>query len=356
MAASSGFLRAAAAAGALCILATAGLAQAPRGTAQAQLGTARLSIEYGAPPWNESRKETIERALPVGALWRLGADTRTTFVVAEGDVAIGGQLIEAGGYGLNVRRTGEQEWAFVVYEGSDSTAGREDPQWEIPAQLDAAAEPAGQLLVALAPVKTGAELRVRWGPLALSAPVCAVTTRESELAFGEESATARWFARPAAAAPAAGRFCCVGKVGSFWIGDVDAAFEVELALDGAKARARFTSRERALLAAKVARAEAEADGLRKRAAAAASPRTQQALERAEAALAEVRAEVEALAAPPPLEVDLALTAAKAPTGTFGAELVRRAGKLVLVVDADGKAGETAIDEAKLLPKPADHPR
>src|SRR5688572_25055814 len=116
----------------LAILTPAIPAQASRETAEATVGSAKVRIEYGAPPWKDDRRGQVER-LPVGSLWRLGADGRTTLVVEGGEIWLGDALIESGGYGLNLRRSGEKEWAFVVFDGSDTNPGPADVVWEAPA-------------------------------------------------------------------------------------------------------------------------------------------------------------------------------------------------------------------------------
>jgi len=329
-------------------------AQAARESATAKVGATNLRIDYGAPPWSESRKAQIEQGLPVGSVWRLGADTRTTFVVEGGDVAIGGQLIESGGYGLNLRRIGAKEWAFVVYDGSDTTVLPDDNEWQIAATLAEKSDAAPpQLAIAFAEMGGRQSLVVRWGPMELSAPVAALTSRDADLAVAGEQGVARWFSCDAKAAPAAGAWMRVGRVANFWVGDSDASFDVDLKLGDGQATLRFENKERAKVATKVARLEAALAAAKARADAAPSPRMQQAIEKADAALKEKQAELAALTLlPAPHEVVVKLAAAKKASGRVGAELVRRNDKLIVVVDADGKAGEAAVDEKKIVPSAA----
>ncbi len=343
--------------------APAAFAQVPRGTAEARIGNAKLAIEYGAPPWNAARQQQLDTALPVGEAWRLGADGRTTLLIDGGDVLIGGVLVEAGGYGLNLRRTGEQEWAFVAYDGSDTNVADGDGQWEIPAKRVESKEASAQLEVLIRESNAGAAgaavkaLVVRFGPIELSAPLDVVVTEEGELSIAGESATVRSFMYLPESL-ASDRFVRVGRVGSFFVGDDDGAFDVDLRRDGAKALLRFSSRGRAAVADRVARQRASVERLKARAGAAASPRVRQGIERAESELAKLEAELVALATlPPPYEVAVPLKQDFAnATGTVTVRLRRRNDALWAEVFADDSTGAMKLDEAKLLPKGGSQPR
>jgi len=328
-------------------------AQAARGTASAKCGDATLTIEYGAPPWSEARKGQIESGVPVGGNWRLGADTRTTFVVEGGDVAIGDQVIESGGYGLNLRRVGAKEWAFVVYDGADTNVSPDDNEWQIAATtVEASDAPPPALSIAFADAAGGGRrLVVRFGPLEVAAPVAALEMAEADLAVAGEQAGARWLTRSAKDAPAAGSWIRVGRASNFYVGDLDGSFEVELAVNGDSARVRFSNRDKSKVAAKVAALGAALATAKERAGTSASPRIRQGVERAEAAWKAKQDELAALElAPDPVEVTVKLAAAKTPSGKLGARVVRRNDGLHVVVDADGKAGEAKLDEAAIVPR------
>ncbi len=328
-------------------------AQAARGTASAKFGSATLTIEYGAPPWNEARKGMVESGVPVGGNWRLGADTRTTFVVEGGDVAIGDQVIESGGYGLNMRRVGAKEWAFVVYDGADTNVSPDDNEWQIAATTAEASDaPPPALTIAFAETTGGGQrLVVRFGPLEVAAPVAALDAAEADIAVAGEQAGARWLTRAAKDAPAAGGFMRVGRASNFYVGDLDGSFEVDLALNGDGAKVRFSNRDKSKVTAKVAALAAAAATVKERAAGSTSPRLRQTVERAETALKAKQDELAALAlAPDPVEVTVKLTAAKTPSGKLGARVVRRNEGLFVVVDADGKTGELKLDEAAIVPR------
>lgn len=331
------------------------LAQASRENATAELGGVHVEVEYGSPPWREERIGQIDKMLPVGAVWRLGADRRTTLLVKGGAILIGDTVVEEGGYGLNLRRTSEKQWAFVVYDGSDTNVGPDDQEWEIPAQtIDAAGEEAPpRLVVAFEEVAGSQALAVRWGPLAVRTPVAAIETRETEVVLGGEQATGRWFVRGAGSAPRPGAWTRVGSLGSFFVDDVDCAMDFLLKLDGAKARIRVQNRERARLVERLARVESQLAQATGNAGSPGQPtaRFNANVKRFADAKAKLEQEIADLgAAPQPLEIELALPSAKEPTGRIAVELLRRDDRLVIAVDAFDRAGEAAVDEAKLLPK------
>ncbi|MSR47877.1 MAG: DUF2911 domain-containing protein [Planctomycetes bacterium] len=338
----------------LVVLATVASAQAARGTANATVGAATLSIEYGAPPWSEARKGQIETGVAVGGVWRLGADTRTTFVVEGGDVAIGDQLIESGGYGLNVRRVGEKAWAFVVFDGSDTMVLPDDNEWQIAAATAEKSDaPPPQLSVVFADAAGKKSLVVRFGPLEIAAPVVALEVSEGDLAIAGEQGGARFISRAAADAPVAGSWMRVGRVSNFYVGELDGSFDVDLKLDGETATLRFQNRDKAKAVAKIARLDAELATAKARAGSSTSPRMRQVVERGEAALKAKQEELAALAlAPDPVELPVKLAAAKKASGRLGATLVRRGAKLFAVIDGDTRAAEVEIDDRRIVPSAA----
>jgi hypothetical protein len=320
-------------------------AQAPRATVESKVGEAKVVIEHGCPPWSEQRRAQMDQMLPVGGYWRLGADTRTTLVVDGADVAIGDLVVERGGYGFNVRRAGEKEWTFALYDGSDTNPGPDDAIFETPVALTEKQDAAPDRLVISFP-DGGKTLVVRFGPLELRAPVAAIQTRESELSIGGESATAKWFSRTAADAPRG--WTRAGTIASFYVGDFDAAMDVDLKLDGGKALVRFTNRERAKLADKLARIERQLELAGQGARRFQAGKKQ--LEEQKASLTEELAKLAPV--PAPVELEVALKPAAKKSGRSGAELVRRENKLAIAVDADALAGELAVDEKRILPAPA----
>jgi hypothetical protein len=328
-------------------------AQAPRESAEVSFGPIKVSVDHGCPAWNEQRLAQLKEQVPVGALWRMGADDHTTILVAGGAIRLGDLVIDDGGFGLNARRTGEREWNFVLYDGGEATAETEDNKWETPATFTERQDPAPERLAfTISDEKVGATavkvLSVRFGPMVLSAPIVPVEARDGEVKLGGEIANARWFAVTAANAPRAGAWVRTGETRSFFVGDVNCAFDVDLKLDEKGAAVRFRNRARAKVADEIAGLNAQLARVKKEPAGG---------HRAEREVIELEATLEKLAeelkdvgpAPEPFELAVPLTAAKTPSGKISAELVSKGGKLELVVQANDRAGSVAVDEAKLLP-------
>jgi hypothetical protein len=326
-------------------------AQAPRESAEVAFGPIKVCVEHGCPPWNEARRAQMERQLPVGGLWRIGADDHTTILVSGGAIRLGDLVVDDGGFGLNARRATETDWTFVVYDGGEATASPEDNTWETPATFTERQDPAPErLAITIADEKGTKLLTVRFGPMVLSAPIVPVESRDAELTLGGETANTRWFSAAAANAPRPGAWVRVGTTRSFFVGEVNCALDVDMKLDASGAAVRFRNRARARVADKIAELGAEVARLKKGAAGEGGARAERAVKSLEAQLAKLTEELKDVgSAPEPLELAVPLAAAKSPSGKFGAELVRHGDKLELVVQANDRAGTVAVDEAKLLP-------
>ena len=326
------------------------LAQAPRESAECQVGGAKLSLEYGCPPWNEQRRRQIDSMLPVGGLWRLGADDRTTLVIADGAIRLGDVVVEAGGYGLNVRRNTEKEWTFVLFDGGESTAADEDNTWETPAAFEEKKDKAPERLeLAFGDEKGGKSLAVRFGPLALRAPIVPVEVKEAELALGGGKVPARWYTVKSADAPRAGAWARTGTTASFMVGDVDGAFDVDLKIEDKQALVRFSNRGRARVVSRIAQVDARLAALKGAGSKAAAAERIRGLEEQKTQLAEELKDLGA--APAPVEVAVPLTSAGSADAKIGAELLKRGPRLFVIVHAGGAVGEAAVEEAQLLPPP-----
>lgn len=320
-------------------------AQAPRESAEATFGTIKVSVEHGCPPWNEHRLEQMKRQVPIGGLWRMGADDHTTMLVSGGAIRLGDLVVEEGGLGLNARRTGERDWSFVLYDGGEATASPEDEMTETPATFNERQDPAPERLsIAFVDDKGSKLLQVRFGPMVLTAPVVPISVHESELELGGEKPSTRWFSAAAANAPKSGAWVRAGATQSFYVGDVNCGFDVDLKIDASGAAVRFRNRARAKVADRIAALDAQLDRLKK------SGGGERELAYVNEQKAKLADELKELGpTPEPFELAVPLAAAKTPSGKFGAELVKKGGKLELVVKANDKEGSVAVDESKLLP-------
>lgn len=348
--ASHRFARSCTAAAFTALFSVGAQAQAPRGNAEVQLGATQVSLEFGCPPWSARRKSELDHALAADGLWRVGADSRTTLVVRGGALRLGDLVVEEGGVGLNVRRLGEQQWNFVVYDGGEATAQLADNFEETAATFTEKSDAAPERLQ-IAFVEAGGKRRlsVRFGPWQLEAPVAAVTVNETEMKLGGENVVARWFSVAEADAPPAGTFTRVGASNSFFVGEPDCAFLVDARFDGKSATIRCTNRGAARIDAKSAELRRELAVLKQAGGSAAQQ-------------AELTAQIESLASdraalgdvPKSCEVTVPLAPAAKASGRFGARLERRGAELFVVVDAGAAGGAVKLDEAQLLPGGAKH--
>jgi hypothetical protein len=323
-------------------------AQAPRASAEVSFGAIKVSVEYGCPAWNERRLAQMEQQVPIGGLWRMGADDHTTILVSGGAVRLGDLVIDDGGFGLNARRTGEREWSFLLYDGGEATASPEDETSETPATFTERQDPAPERLAITIGDEKGAKvLQVRFGPLVLSAPIVPLAVRDVEIKLGAETVDARWFTAAAANPPRNGAWVRAGATRSFFVGDVNAALDIDLKIDASGATVRFRNRARSKIADRIASLEAQVARLEKEPQGGGHDRE---IALFQEQLGKLAKELKELGpAPAPLEVVVPLAAAKTPSGKFGAELVQRGGKLEVVVMANDRGGSIAVDEAKLLP-------
>ena len=323
-------------------------AQAPRESTETAFGAIKVSVEHGCPPWSDRRLAQMEQQVPIGGLWRMGADDHTTILVSGGAVRLGDLVVDDGGFGLNARRTGEREWAFTLYDGGEATAEPENQTWETPATFTERQDPAPERLAIQIVDEKGAKLlQVRFGPMVLSAPIVPLEAREASIELGGETANVRWFFAAAANPPRNGAWVRAGATSSFFIGEVNCALDVDLKIEAGGAAVRIRNRARARIADRIAALDAQVARLKK------DPKGgnhEREISWLEGQLTELAGSLKELGpAPEPLEIAVPLAAAKSPTGKFGTEFVRRNGKLELVVVANDREGSIAVDEAKLLP-------
>jgi hypothetical protein len=323
-------------------------AQAPRGSAEVSFGSTKVAIDYGSPGWSEERRAQMDRMVPVGAVWRMGADTRTTILVAGGAVRLGDLVLDEGGLGLNALRTGEKEWGFLAYDGGEASAEADDNTWSTPAEFAEKSEGAtDRLELSFVDAGGGKRLQMRFGPMVLSAPIVPVVARDATLQLGGESVAVRWFSVKAADAPRPSAWTRAGASHSFFVDNVDCAFDVDWTVGPDGCAVRFRNRERARLADRIAEIDEKLARLKSAGGDARAERTAAALEADKSKLADELKELGP--APLPLDVEVPLKPAKSPSGKYSAELVRRGNQLVVVVEANDRAGEAVVDEKKLLP-------
>ena len=176
-------------------LASAALAQNPRGAAVTTVGGKKISIDYGRPALKGRALDELLKQLPADRIWRAGENQVTTFTT-EGDVTIDGKKIPAGTYSVYVHAGEKGDWDLVLnrdpgvplgkiwaqapenmknepwphLDGYDKAIGDKEV---LRAKMKPAkvAEPADLFTMSFAPKAKGADLTLAWGKEAWSIDV-----------------------------------------------------------------------------------------------------------------------------------------------------------------------------------------
>lgn len=83
-------------------------------TVTQSLGISKATLVYSRP--NMNGRQIFGGLVPYGEVWRTGANTVTTLTI-EGDVAVGGQTLPAGTYGILTIPT-QNEWTVIFSKNS----------------------------------------------------------------------------------------------------------------------------------------------------------------------------------------------------------------------------------------------
>lgn len=139
---------------------------ADRGEAKTTVGNAKVSIDFGRPLL---KGRDITKMLPVGGVWRIGADAPTT-ITSDADLDFGGTRVAKGNHILLARQAEPGKWSLVVsskgafqYEPSAKLA-------EVPMDLQEGKDPVEELTVTLTSKGGRGEIEIAWGTTRLIAP------------------------------------------------------------------------------------------------------------------------------------------------------------------------------------------
>jgi hypothetical protein len=176
-------------------VATAALAQNPRGAAETTVAGKKVVIDYGRPALKGRDLNELMKQLPADRMWRAGENQVTTFKTETG-LTIGGKKLAAGKYSMYVHAGPTGEWALVLNRDLGVPLGKmwaqapenlknepwphlDDYQKAIGAQevVRAKMKPAkvgtaaDLFTVSFAPKGAGADLTLAWGNEAWSVDV-----------------------------------------------------------------------------------------------------------------------------------------------------------------------------------------
>ena len=152
----------------VAVLAVSAFAQKnPRGTSQISLKGKTVSVEYGRPGLNGRTTEQLLGQLKPGGVWRMGADTSTTFKT-EADLAFGSVTVPAGEYSLWMQKQDDSSWKLVFNKQHGQWGTKHDAAQDLVSVHLIPGKPASsvdQVTITLAKVGAGGGMTVEWGTL-----------------------------------------------------------------------------------------------------------------------------------------------------------------------------------------------
>ena len=138
---------------------------ADRGEAKATIGSANVSIDYGRP---ELKGRDMLKMMPVGGVWRIGADAATT-IKSNVDLDFGGTRVAKGEHILLTRLAEPGKWSLVV---SAKSANQYEPSArlaEVPLEFRDGNESVEEMTITLANKDGRGVIEIAWGTSRLTA-------------------------------------------------------------------------------------------------------------------------------------------------------------------------------------------
>lgn len=143
----------------------------PRGKAAVEVGSKKVTVEYGRPSLKGRTVEDMLSQLPAGGFWRLGADTSTTFTTS-GDLMFGDTKVPAGTYSLWAQKESDTSWKLVFNSQHGQWGTQHDPSKDVvsvPMKTGRAADPPDEVSISLTKDKSNGVIAIEWGNLRMSA-------------------------------------------------------------------------------------------------------------------------------------------------------------------------------------------
>ncbi len=142
----------------------------PRGTSKLALNGKEVSVEYGRPSLKGRSVEDMLSRLKAGDVWRLGADTSTTFSTAT-DLMVGDATVPKGDYSLWAQKEADGGWKLVFNKQHGQWGTQHDAAQDwvaVPLEQTKAAKPAEMVTIDLAQSGGGGALTIQWGDMSLA--------------------------------------------------------------------------------------------------------------------------------------------------------------------------------------------
>jgi len=166
------------ASGVLSVLMVAGfaamaLAQGnPRGTSTLTLKGKTVSVDYGRPSLKGRTSDALLGQLNPGGVWRLGADSSTTFKT-DLDLAFGDVTIPAGEYSIWMQRQEGNSWK-LLFDKEHGQWGEPAPEpsqcfASVPLKESKPAKSVEMVTLTLSKAGSGGTLKIQWGTLEAAA-------------------------------------------------------------------------------------------------------------------------------------------------------------------------------------------
>jgi len=144
----------------------------PRGKSALTLKGKAVSVEFGRPALKGRTTDALLGRLNAGGIWRLGADTSTTFKT-DIDLAFGDVTIPAGEYSIWMQRQADNSWK-LLFDKKHGQWGEPTPEAAdcfaaVPLVESRPAAPVELVTLTLAKASGGGTLTIQWGTLEAAA-------------------------------------------------------------------------------------------------------------------------------------------------------------------------------------------
>jgi hypothetical protein len=147
-------------------------AKNPRSTSTLTLKGKTVSVEYGQPSLKGQTIEQRLAGLKPGNLWRMGADTSTTFKT-DIDLAFGEVAIPAGEYSIWMQQQEDKTWKLLFDKKHGQWGAPAPPASEAfasaPLKDTKAANSVDLVTITLAKAGKGGTITIQWGTLKVTA-------------------------------------------------------------------------------------------------------------------------------------------------------------------------------------------
>jgi hypothetical protein len=148
--------------------AVAGLAQGnPRVTSTLSMNGKTVSVEFGRPSLKGRTTDEMLGRLGPGGVWRLGADTSTTFKT-DIDLAFGDVTVPAGEYSLWMQRQSDNSWKLVFNKQHGQWGTQHDASQDLasaPLKETKTLKSVEMVTLTLGKADGGGTLTIQWGTL-----------------------------------------------------------------------------------------------------------------------------------------------------------------------------------------------